>query len=403
MRTEPNRHPRWRLAPPVRACFLALAVGFGSACPPAAAEPQQSSYLADVQIDMATLRKYADESDNYHLTWHSDGSLYGAYGDGWGFVRTDIPKRAIGVSRITGTPPNLAGVDVWEGDAQGQNCCWTRWNGKSWGMISTGASTCTCGSRSAGPDRCGFTEARLASSTDGGRSWTKANWAFTQAHGMLMPSFLQIGKAYTSSELPPEIMNYVYSYHARLVAHPGDVQTPGRIDLIRVPKSSRSRSLRTYEFFAGTDGTGAPIWSKDLNQRVPVLEKPHVLDAPPTVAWNPHLQRFIMVMGHVPVGDHRQARSRLLRGAPALGAVVQDQGDRPVRGGHDLLLSVPDQVDVRRQVSLDGVHGAGQAGRAGMGCAGRGEGQIRAGRFRPLGIEAKLSAIFLLLMGRQSD
>ena len=42
-----------------------------------AAEPAKSSYLADVRIDMTTLRKFADESDNFHLTWHTDGALYG--------------------------------------------------------------------------------------------------------------------------------------------------------------------------------------------------------------------------------------------------------------------------------------------------------------------------------------
>jgi hypothetical protein len=34
-----------------------------------------------------------------------------------------------------------------------------------------------------------------------------------------------------------------------------------------------------------------------------VLEKPHVLDTPPTVVWNGHLQRFIMVLPHPPASD----------------------------------------------------------------------------------------------------
>lgn len=286
-------------------CLGAIVLGTlisGLPVPATAAELAPSSYIADVQIDIGTLHRYADESDNYHLTWHADGALYGAYGDGWGFVRTNVSKRAIGVSRITGSPPNLGGVDVWEGDAFGQTCCWRPWNGKSWGMIPTGAKRLYMWFTIGRPREFGFTEARIASSADGGRSWAKAGWAFTRADGLLMPSFLQVGKAYTSSELPAEIMDYVYSYHARLVAHPGEVQTPGRIDLIRVRKD-QIKNRGAYEFFAGADGTGAAIWSKDLKQRVPVLEKPHVLDAPPTVAWNPYLHRFIMAMGHVPAAD----------------------------------------------------------------------------------------------------
>jgi hypothetical protein len=179
-----------------------------------AAMPAQSSYLSDVVISMGTVKKYADESDNFHLTWHSDGNLYGAYGDGWGFVRTDITKRAIGISRIAGTPPSLTAVETWEGAPQGQSCCWLPWNGKSWGMISTGTELhmwFTIGR----PRAMGFIEARIATSFNNGVTWQKAGWAFTPQDRFLMPSFLQVGKAYSSAALPGEIMNYLYSYHTR--------------------------------------------------------------------------------------------------------------------------------------------------------------------------------------------
>ncbi len=211
------------------AAIAGLTWTLGGAGAPVAAGPAQSSYLSDVVISMGTVKKYADESDNYHLTWHSDGKLYGAFGDGWGFVRTDITKRAIGISRITGTPPSLTAVDTWEGDPQGQSCCWLPWNGKSWGMISTGTKLhmwFTIGR----PRAMGFIEARIATSSDSGKTWTKAGWAFTPQDKFLMPSFLQVGKAYSSSALPGEIMNYLYSYHTRYVTHPSHVQAPGKVD-----------------------------------------------------------------------------------------------------------------------------------------------------------------------------
>ena len=266
----------------------------------AAAEPTRSSYIADVQIDQGTIKKFADESDNFHLTWHPNGSLYGAYGDGWGFVPTDVTKRAIGVSRINGTPPKLTGAETWEGAAQGGSCCWSSWNGKSWGMIAVGAKLhmwFTIGR----PRALGFTEARIATSSDNGATWSKANWAFTPGDKMLMPTFMQVGQGYQSSQLPAEIMNYVYSFHTQYVTHPSHVQSPGRVLLMRAPKGAvQTRS--SYEFFAGTTASGAPIWTTELGKRQPVLEKPNLLDVAPAVAWNPHLQRFIMVMGHVPAG-----------------------------------------------------------------------------------------------------
>jgi len=274
-------------------------VGSGWDARTTVAAPTSSTYLADVRIDMTTVKRYADESDNFHLTWHGDGNLYGAYGDGWGFVRTDIPKRAIGVSRITGGPTALKAIEPWEGDAQGQSCCWLPWNGKSWGMISTGKNLhmwFTIGR----PRALGFTEARIASSADNGRTWKKAGWAFTPGDKFLMPSFLQVGQGYRSPDLPGEVMNYVYSYHTRYVQHPDRVQAPGRVDLVRVPHD-KVTDRASYQFFAGLNSLGNPLWTKDLNQRRPVLEKPFILDAPPGVSWNPHLQRFIMAMGHVSV------------------------------------------------------------------------------------------------------
>jgi hypothetical protein len=152
------------------------------------------------------------------------------------------------------------------------------------------------------PRALGFTEARLATSSDGGRSWRKAGWAFKPEDKFLMPSFLQVGRGHAAEGLPAAVTGYAYSYHTRYVRHPGHVQTPGRLDLVRVPRD-RMDERGSYEFFAGRDAAGDALWTKDLGARVPVLEKPHLLDAPATVSWNRHLGRYLMVLGHVPEGE----------------------------------------------------------------------------------------------------
>jgi hypothetical protein len=284
----------------VRMTTLGLLAALVSGTPPARADLPQSTVIKDVIINMGSLRQFADESDNFALTWHPNGSLYGAYGDGWGFGRTNISKRAIGVSRIQNWPGNLVGVDTWRGDAQGQTCCWAPWNGKSWGMIAVGPTLhmwFTIGR----PRLMGFTEARIATSWDNGFTWNKADWAFSAGDGMLMPNFLQVGQGYSSSALPGDVMNYVYSYHTRLKQRGSNVQSPGQLDLVRVPKN-QVRVRSAYQYFAGRNGSGAPIWTRKLADRRPVLTKAHLLDAPPSVAWNPYLGRFVMAMGHVPEG-----------------------------------------------------------------------------------------------------
>ena len=58
-------------------CLIAVAlVGVDPiSCRAAAAPPAPSTYITDVRIEMSTLRRLADESDNFHLTWHSDGAF----------------------------------------------------------------------------------------------------------------------------------------------------------------------------------------------------------------------------------------------------------------------------------------------------------------------------------------
>ena len=51
-------------------------------------------------------------ADQWPLTWADDGNLYAAWGDGWGWNKQG-PKRSIGVTRISGMPPDLRGEDLW--------------------------------------------------------------------------------------------------------------------------------------------------------------------------------------------------------------------------------------------------------------------------------------------------
>src|SRR5262249_49628346 len=151
----------------------------------------------------------------------------------------------------------LVGRDLWEGNAQGGGCCWAPWNGKSWGMLAVGSELhmwFTIGR----PRALGFTEARIATSSDGGRSWRKADWAVTPADGMLMPTFMQLGRGYTAEGLPAEITGYAYSYYTRHVTRLAEFQSPGALMLMRSPKD-RVDERAAYEFFAGTTSEGTPI------------------------------------------------------------------------------------------------------------------------------------------------
>lgn len=106
-------------------------------------------------------------------------------------------------------------------------------------MISTGIDNLYMWFTIGRPRLLGFTEARFATSTDNGRNWSKAQGAFTTADGILMPSFLQIGKGHTARAIPSRITRCIY--RTRFMTHPSDVQSLGQIDLMRVARKRPTR------------------------------------------------------------------------------------------------------------------------------------------------------------------
>src|SRR5262245_24423937 len=54
----------------------------------------------------------AQGSDNWPLTWGDDDALYGAYGDGRGFEPFVPEKLSLGLARVSGSPPDIAGVNL---------------------------------------------------------------------------------------------------------------------------------------------------------------------------------------------------------------------------------------------------------------------------------------------------
>lgn len=106
-----------------RAAACALATGLAPAGAHAQALPPYppSPVIAGIEWHWETVRQFGQGSDQWPLTTGADGSVYGAWGDGWGWSGegSDGPKRSIGVTRIDGRPPELHGEDLW-GDGPGR-------------------------------------------------------------------------------------------------------------------------------------------------------------------------------------------------------------------------------------------------------------------------------------------
>src|SRR5687768_13809844 len=120
-----------------------------------------------------TIIRKAQDGDNWPITWADDDALYTTWGDGTGFAPKVERKLSMGVARIEGPPEDLAGVNI-RSDAEqlGQGGA----GKKGWRMLCVdGVLHLWLGHA----DSKGAM-AQLAWSQDHARTWTFADWKFTE-------------------------------------------------------------------------------------------------------------------------------------------------------------------------------------------------------------------------------
>lgn len=200
----------------------------------------------------ASVIKLAKGSDNWPMTWADDDALYTAYGDGNGFEPFVRKKLSMGLAKVTGLPPDIAGVNISSpsGEAAG--------DGKS-GRKASGM-LCVDGVlyvlvRNVGNSQLGW-------SSDHGVTWTWGDWKFPESLGC--PTFLNFGKDYAGAR---DEFVYIYSPDSDSAYERAD-----RFVLARVAKD-KLRDRSAYEFFAKLDPEGRPQWSRDIGQRGAVFTK----------------------------------------------------------------------------------------------------------------------------------
>ncbi|MGW1167944.1 hypothetical protein [Streptomyces sp. NPDC002550] len=263
----------WRTAAGIAtALLLVLAPGTASAAPAATelATAPESDFFSTVQIDSGAtvgapaVGDNANHGDLWPNCWSDDDNVYGAYGDGVGF---NAPFSDIGVARISGTPGNLQGTSLAQGDAVGQ--VWTAdHTRKPTGMACVDGDLYLA-VQDLATDFNDAPAATIARSTDHGRTWTWDRTAPMFPGGVFTTvMFLDYGKAYANA---PD--GYVYAYgldHNWRDSFNDRVPDPEDVYLARVPRSSvLDRSA--WQFVSGFDSAGNPTWSSDINQRTAVL------------------------------------------------------------------------------------------------------------------------------------
>jgi CubicO group peptidase (beta-lactamase class C family) len=218
-----------------------------------------------------TIRRAAQDSDNWPLTWGNDDRLYTAYGDGTGFDPKVPQKLSLGIARIEGGPIAFTGFNIRSMTIEQKG------NGQA-GKKASGILMVDGGLylwvRNAG-------NSQLAWSKDHGQSWTWSDWKFTTSFGC--PCFLNFGKNYAGAR---DDFVYVYSHDHASAYQPAD-----RMVLARVRKD-RLVERSAYEFFKGFDASGQPSWTKDIRERGAVFEHAERCYRS-TVSYHAGLKRYL--------------------------------------------------------------------------------------------------------------
>jgi len=295
--------------------FLILIIGqlcLGDNTLPIPVYPQ-SRVISGISFDMSTIKNScpgngmaAPRSDNWTITWADDGHQYTSWGDGGGFGGDNWDGRSsMGVARVEGSKDNYSGYNVWGGkDPEGTPATF---KGKSYGIISIEGVFYLWRSGDGVTGQC-YGLQQVYKSTDHGRSWveTEAVWDFPKKenNGFFVPTFLQFEQDYNGAR-----DQYVYSYATEHTVSLNsesdndgnkgwDVNLPGRISLLRVPKKSIT-DKHAYEYFAGLDRKGEPIWTMNLKGRKPVFEDTKNGVMRTSVIYNEGLKRYILTVQQV--------------------------------------------------------------------------------------------------------
>jgi Domain of unknown function (DUF4185) len=138
-----------------------------------------------------------------------------------------------------------------------------------------------------------YRHSRLAWSKDYEKTWTWADWHFSDTFGC--PEFVQFGANYKGARdkyvyVVSQANNDAYEYSPDIV-------------MARVPEK-KIADRGAYEFFSGLDGKGKATWSAGLGARKPVFTDPRGVMRV-SMNYNPAIKRYILTASHrVGEGPH---------------------------------------------------------------------------------------------------
>jgi hypothetical protein len=280
---------------PFLAPIAAAAEGKASPAKRGATPYPQSKIIQGVEwAPAACIVRRAIGSDNWPLTWGDDGLLYTAYGDGRGFEPFVERKLSLGLATIRGEPENFKAANLRSPtvEQRGDGASGKKASGLL--MVDGVLYLLVRNARNA----------QLAWSQDRGQTWTWSDWSFTESFGC--PSFVNYGENYAGA---PDEFVYLVSHDADSAYQPADRMVLARVDRHKMTERS------AYQFFAGRNPAGEPLWTSDISDRAAAFEH-HGRCYRSAMIYHAGLRRYLWCQ-ILPGGDSRFAGGLGIYDAPA--------------------------------------------------------------------------------------
>jgi len=281
-------------------CFFFLGLLLLPSCP--AQTPPESDFFSTIAEERFSTYQMTGNGDLWPSCWAEDDNLYAANGDGKGFgkVYTDMA-----VSRISGAPRKLTGTTI--ATNVGTNWSGSIYTRKPTGMLCRGGAIYLAFQNLNESTFDDAPAASIAKSVDNGATWTwdasapmfgtPSNAASPKAYKFTTIFFLDYGQDSANA-----IDGYVYAYGLD-----NNWRSQEAMFLGRVP-AEKVQTRASWEFYAGASSDGAPVWTADITQKIPVLTDTRLLypvmfgpDCPPYqqmiaqggVTYDAPLQKYI--------------------------------------------------------------------------------------------------------------
>ena len=229
--------------------------------------PSHSTFFSTATEESYSTYQLPADGDLWPSCWSNDDNLYAANGDGSAFTGASH-RYDMAVSAISGMPPNLSGRTV--ATSVGTNWSGSSYNRKPTGMLCRNGSIYLAFQNLNSSNFNDAPAASIAQSPDHGLTWIWDTTAplfgspnsptSTIAYKFTTIFFLDYGK-----DSAQAIDGYVYAY-----GMDNNWREQQSLYLARVPDVS-VLTRAAWQFYAGADNSGNPLWTSDITQKAAVL------------------------------------------------------------------------------------------------------------------------------------